>query len=119
MIPEFLADKPVVDKPKRIPRDEIRERAVKDHLVKRAKAAGAELRKVTWTDRANAPDWLVMLTKPHVQAIYLELKRPGEHPTEAQYREHERMRAAGFRVYWTDSKAGVDLMFDWLLRVKF
>ena len=104
-----------------------RERDIEKYLVERVKALGGEVRKVKWIGRAGAPDRVVMLppcvgllqltpsgrfdrTTPP-QTIWVELKAPGKPPTEAQAREHERMRAMGQRVVVVDSFNGV----DWLL----
>lgn len=80
----------------------MRESAVEDHLVKRVRELGGEVRKVQWIGRRGAPDRFVML--PGV-GIWVELKNPdtiltfpaGPHER-AQHREHERMRALGQRV---------------------
>ena len=38
--------------------------------------------------------------------VWIEFKRPGDEPTEAQYREHDRMRENGCNVFWTDNEEG-------------
>lgn len=86
----------------------MRESGVKDHLVKMVKIYGGEARKIEWVGRNNAPDWRVML--PWVCA-WAELKRPGEEPTEAQAREHERMRKYGEIVVVLDS---IEAVNEWL-----
>lgn len=95
-----------------------RERDIERHLVKRVKALGGEIRKVTWQGRGGAPDRVVMLNagrKPWWPAIWIELKAPGGLATfpknaheRKQHREHERMRAMGQRVVVIDSIAGVE-----------
>jgi hypothetical protein len=86
----------------------MRESQIEDHLVKRVKELGGEVRKVQWIGRKGAPDRLVMLpamtdfSAPVVyhypRAIWVELKAPGEKAKPHQHREHERMRAMGQRV---------------------
>lgn len=83
---------------------------IRAYLVKRVKAVGGEIRKVSWVGRNSAPDELVLLPQlctpyRHSQHILTELKsaeagpkfpsNPHEH---AQAREHERLRKYGFRV---------------------
>lgn len=86
----------------------ITERIVEQHLVKRVKELGGEVRKIQWVGRRGAPDRLVMLP-PYFQrmfmTIWVELKNPETirtFPANAherqQAREHERMRRMGQRV---------------------
>lgn len=37
------------------------------------------------------------------RVIFLEIKRPGEKPTEKQYSKHREMRNYGAEVYWVDN----------------
>jgi len=92
------------------------ERDIERYLVKRAKALGGEVRKVTWQGRRFAPDRIVMLPRALHNSfgmlttctLWVELKAPGEKPTSGQIREHARMRALGQRVEVVDSFARVD-----------
>jgi hypothetical protein len=92
----------------------MRESQIEDHLVKRVKELGGEVRKVQWIGRLGAPDRLVML--PCLLAnqlflsttIWVELKAPGQKARPSQVREHERMRAMGQRVVVIDSLEGVE-----------
>lgn len=105
----------------------MRESTIERYLVRRVKALGGEVRKVTWQGRRGAPDRLVMLPpllvrevkKPGVQTIaiardalscWVELKAPGEKPEPHQKREHERLRKVGQRVVVIDSIEGVDAL---------
>lgn len=83
----------------------MRESVVEKHLCNRVKRLGGEVRKVKWIGRSNAPDRLVLLT---FVAAFVELKRPGERPTKAQAREHQRLRRCGLRVEWFDTPEGID-----------
>ena len=98
----------------------MKEKEVEAHLVKRVKELGGECRKVQWIGRIGAPDRLVMLPSqetyadgqpipgfPH-QAIWVELKAPGQKARPSQLREHERMRAMGQHVVVIDSIEGVE-----------
>ena len=94
----------------------MRESKVEEHLVKRVKALGGEVRKVGWIGRANAPDRLVLLPdrwRPCRAPWHplIELKRPTKGATKAQAREHERLRAAGFTVLVLNSIEAIDELF--------
>lgn len=83
----------------------MRELTVEAYLIECVKAAGGEVRKVKWAGRRHAPDRLVMLKGKHP---LVELKRPGKDAEPGQRREHVRLRRAGFEVWVTDTKEGVD-----------
>jgi hypothetical protein len=91
------------------------ERLVEDYFNRRVKDHGGEVRKVRWIGRAGAPDRLALLPGA---AWWVELKRPGEKPTDAQLREHSRLIAAGSRVVWLDSKPAVDVWLDNVRRLQ-
>ena len=78
----------------------MRESKIEKTLVKCVQALGGEVRKVKWIGRNSAPDRIVMLPN---NTFWAELKAPGEKPTAAQEREHERMRRMGQRVEIIDS----------------
>lgn len=84
------------------------ERDIRKSLKARVEAYGGEVRAVAWLGRRNAPDVLCLFpgTCPlpigfgdeagwNMHHPFVETKAPGGEPTEAQAREHERMRAAG------------------------
>jgi len=78
------------------------ERDIRKALKARVEAYGGEIRAVAWVGRRNAPD--VMCFFPEAcrargyytapQHPFVETKAPGGVPTDAQLREHARMRAA-------------------------
>lgn len=102
----------------------MRESTIERHLRRAVIAAGGQVRKVQWLGRNSAPDRVVMAPArtlapssidcawchPRGRTVWVELKAPGEKPTRAQLREHERMRAAGQDVRVLDSLAGVDAL---------
>lgn len=88
----------------------MRESTIEQHLVKRVKELGGEVRKVQWIGRRGAPDRLVML--PGGWDAWVELKAPGKKPESHQLREHVRMRAMGQRVLVVDSLAAVDNLLE-------
>lgn len=78
----------------------MRESQIEKSLVQQVKALGGEVRKVKWIGRNSAPDRLVLIKD---NSFWAELKAPGEKPTPAQAREHERMRRMGQRIEVIDS----------------
>lgn len=87
----------------------LRERDVEQYAVKRVLHAGGEVRKVKWIGRRNAPDRVFMFEG---MAIWPEFKRPGKKATDAQAREHARMRRAGMFVVVLGTRAEVDEMMN-------
>lgn len=69
------------------------ERDIRKALKARVESYGGEIRAVAWIGRAGAPDVLALFNNGVHE--FIETKAPGGHPTEAQAREHARMRAAG------------------------
>ena len=103
----------------------MKEKDIEEHLCKRVRELGGDVRKVQWIGRKGAPDRLVMLPyrralwnpaeERYESTIWVELKAPGlaalfpHTPHERQqHREHERMRAMGQRVVVIDSFQGVE-----------
>lgn len=80
----------------------IRESTVENNLVKKVKAAGGTAYKFTSPGRKAVPDRLVLL--PGGRVVFVECKAPGELPRDDQVREHNRLRALGFKVVVLDSK---------------
>jgi hypothetical protein len=73
----------------------ILERDVAKYLSSKLRKLGIEHRRVTWIGRSHAPDFFVMINGGE----WVETKRPGEKPRAGQLAEHEKMRAAGCRVF--------------------
>ena len=94
----------------------IRERDVEAHLVERVEALGGTCEKFTSPARRSVPDrlvcwpesasWATVQAPARVQ--FVECKAPGEKPTPAQARDHERRRAMGFVVWVADTFESVD-----------
>ncbi len=80
----------------------MRESSIRRALKARVEAYGGEIRAVSWLGRNHAPDVFVLFPAKslgaHWSPAFIETKRPGKAATEAQAREHERMRAAGCEV---------------------
>lgn len=91
----------------------MRESDIEAHLVRRVRELGGEVRKVAWIGRRGAPDRLVVLPADvcwhgATNAVWVELKAPGQKAKPHQVREHERMRAMGQHVVVIDSIDGVE-----------
>ena len=86
----------------------MRESEIERYLVEKAKASGAEIRKVNWPGRHGAPDRVLM---HNGATIWIEVKATGQKPEPHQLREHERMRRVGQTVLVIDSIEQVDALF--------
>lgn len=99
---------------------------LRKELKKRVEQYGGEVRAVSWLGRRNAPDVLCLFPlgcKYDMERIdpfegqrdemhpFIETKAPKKGPTEAQAREHERMRAAGCVVLVIST---IEQLDDWL-----
>lgn len=84
----------------------MRESKIETHLVERVKAAGGVAFKFTSPARRSVPDRLVLM--PGGRATFVECKATGQHPTDAQAREHARLWALGFPVLVIDTLEAVD-----------
>lgn len=83
----------------------MREKDVEKYLVKRVKALGGEVRKVSWIGRRGAPDRLILLPG---RSIWVELKGQGGRLAPHQAREIARLEAAGCEVWVVWSVEDVD-----------
>ena len=79
----------------------IKERDVERYFKERCEAQGWGVRKVSWVGRRDAPDRVVMMPSCATRnacTVWVELKRPGEHPRPSQVREHDWMTTKGQNV---------------------
>jgi len=83
----------------------MRESTVERSLVQLVKSQGGECHKYKTLGRKNSPDRILLSWRGRV--AFCECKRPGEEPTPAQLREHNRLRARGFTVGVVSTPAGV------------
>lgn len=88
-----------------------RESGVEANLVKYIKLLGGTAYKFTSPQRRNVPDRLCLL--PAGVMCFVECKAPGKKPTPGQQREHDYLRALGFKVFVIDSKDLTELN-DWI-----
>ena len=90
----------------------MRERDIEQYFIRRVREAGGEQRKFVSPGRKGVPDRIVGF--PGGIFAFVELKATDEKPRPEQLREHRRWEKLGFRVYVVDSKAGVDVVIDYL-----
>jgi hypothetical protein len=88
------------------------EKQIEAKVCDYAKSKGALVYKFTSPARAAVPDRLFIA--PGGKCVFIEFKREGQKPTDAQAREHERLRKQGVSVFVIDNvpdgKAVVDVM---------
>jgi len=100
----------------------VKEGDIREALKARVESYGGEIRAVSWLGRRHAPDVLALFPPdswycrrfplPEGEHVFIETKRPKKGATEAQAREHERMREAGCTVYVITSP---DELNEWLM----
>ena len=93
----------------------IRERDVVSYLIRRVRATGGIVRKVTWQGHRGAPDLLVSwpACKGGGFPILVEVKKPGMPLQAHQEYEIDLLRNAGVGVMVVDSFEAVDAMLAW------
>ena len=91
-------------------RTDMLEKPIEAHLVKRVKERGGIAFKFVSPQRRSVPDRLCLM--PLGRTVFVELKAPDKEPTEAQAREHQRLRDLGHTVLVLDTKERVDFYFD-------
>jgi hypothetical protein len=89
-----------------------REKQVEAYLRKQARAHGGDAYKWVSPGRNGVPDRVLVVPCFEPCAQFVEVKAEGKEPSDAQLREHERIRAAGGVVSVVDSYEQVDLIFD-------
>jgi len=88
----------------------MRERQIEIALVYRVKELGGTCEKFVSPGRRSVPDRLVTL--PGGRIIFVELKAPGNKPTEAQRRDHDRRRELGCEVRLINNMGDVNVFPD-------
>lgn len=78
----------------------MREKDIEKFLVKEVGKLGGTAYKFTSPGRRSVPDRICMF--PNGVLAFVEIKATGEEPTEAQYREIERIGEKGHWVMWVD-----------------
>jgi hypothetical protein len=94
------------------------ERDIRKALKKRVESYGGEIRAVAWLGRRSAPDVLCLFKRltglgggNEAMHPFIETKAPGGEPTDAQAREHDRLRAAGCVVLVIST---IEQLDEWL-----
>ena len=92
----------------------MRERDVERYFIKRVKEAGGLQRKFKSPGFSGVPDRICGF--PGGRFAFVEMKRPGAKAQLGQLREHHRWKKLGFLVFVVDTKEGVDVFIDFMLR---
>ena len=82
------------------------EKTIETYLMKMISELKGHAYKFNSEQRRGVPDRICVLPKGLL--IFVECKRPGGEPTQAQYREMGRLRALGQNVTWVSSTEEVD-----------
>lgn len=82
------------------------EREIEKYLIKRCKEEGILCEKFVSPNNRGVPDRILMYLR---RVLFLELKASGRKPSMRQTKDHAR-RHEDAEIYWTDSKAGVDMV---------
>lgn len=90
------------------------ERNIEKYFIKQIKALGGEHRKLSWVNRAHAPDRVVFYKGNH----YIEMKRPGKGLRPGQEREHARMEKHQVAVWVINTTEQVDEFILFLRKLK-
>ena len=90
------------------------EKDIERKVCEYAKASGVDHYKFTSPNRAAVPDRMFVSAGGHIW--FCEFKREGQKPTEAQEREHHRLRQHQINVFVVDSveqgKSTINLMMQ-------
>ena len=89
------------------------EKQIEAKVCDYAKTKGVIAYKFTSPARAAVPDRLFVL--PSGKMFFCEFKRTGAKPTEAQNREHQRLRQHNVNVFVIDTIPEGELMIDTML----
>ncbi len=82
--------------------EKMKEKIIEQYLVDEVEKLGGIAYKFKSPGRKNVPDRLCIF--PNNIHAFVECKATGEEPTEAQYREINRLRRRGHWATWVDSK---------------
>lgn len=98
--------------------EKFRESDIELYFVRCAREAGAMAPKFVSPARRSVPDRLLLKAIPleHREIVaryfrFVELKATGQKPSAAQEREHQRLRALGYRVDVIDNKGASKALF--------
>ncbi len=92
----------------------MQEKTIEHYLIEEVKKLDGIPYKFKSPQRRSVPDRLCIFNKK--VTIFVEAKATGEEPTEAQYREMDRLEDKEQWVEWVDSKDGVDRIMK---KIKF
>jgi len=81
----------------------VREKAIEAYLRDQVKSVGGKAYKFVSPGNAGVPDRLVLF--PGGRVVFVELKAPGQKPTNLQKAQARKINSLGFQVFVIDSKA--------------
>lgn len=87
-------------------RETMRETRLERRFKKEIERRGGRALKFISPGMRGVPDRLVLL--PGGQAVFVEMKAPGEKPTPLQEKRADDLRKLGFQVYCIDSITTID-----------
>jgi hypothetical protein len=91
----------------------LREKQIEAYLRKKAIEHGGTAYKFTSPGRNGVPDRILVVPCFAPSCThFVEVKAEGKKPTDAQFREHDRIRKAGGDVSVVDSYDEVDALFN-------
>lgn len=82
------------------------EKIIEQYLIREVKKIGGLPYKFKSPQKRSVPDRLCIFNENII--AFVEVKATGKHPTEAQYREIDRLEYKEQWVLWVNSKSGVD-----------
>lgn len=91
------------------------EKQIERRVCEYAKELGYLVYKFTSPARMAVPDRLFIT--PSGVVFFIEFKRAGQTPTEAQKREHERLEAQRVRVFVIDDAVKGKIVIDSMLKI--
>lgn len=105
--------------------DQYLERDIESHFVNQVKLKlKGSAQKFSSPNKRSVPDRIVILPSDLREEaegaiiVFVELKATGKRPTQAQEREHARLRKIGAEVFIIDHKAGTDEFIEFMLAGK-
>lgn len=85
------------------------EKDMERYLINRVKQRGGICLKFVSPGRAGVPDRIIVL--PSGRVYFVEVKRPGEKPTNLQLNMLKELKSLGCEALWIDNKEAVDGIF--------
>ena len=88
------------------------EKAIEQYLCRQIEKLGGEAYKFVSPNRRAVTDRICVL--PNNIIVFVELKSEGLRPSDAQFRELQRLRTKGVWAEWVDKKIKVDILIEYI-----